>query len=789
MRTMLSLSGVLFGCLVLSGCSSTAPASTTTTTPTSTPTPSPTAAPALTLSATALTFPTTTVGQTAAVQNLALTNSGTATLTLTSVTLSDTRDYTLMNTCGASLAAAASCIVTVSFTPATVATLPATLTFTDNAANSPQTVTLTGSCSAVPVPTASLSASVLTFPVTAPAVTSAAQTVTLTNTGSASLTGITLALTGTSPADFAQTTTCTGTLAPAATCTAAVTFTPAAASTAYTANLVFTDNSAGTAGSTQTVALSGAGAAPTPVAQATLSTTALTFPSTAVGSSAAAQTITLTNPGNATLTGIAVALSGTGFSDTNACGATLTAGGSCNISVGFTPTTAAAATGTLTVTSSAVSSPQTVALSGTGTPAPVPVATFSATSLTFPSTTAGSTSAAMPVTLTNAGSAVLNLTSIQLSGSTATSFTISNSTCGTTLAAAASCTLSFTFTPAAAGSYTGSIVITDNAAGSPQSIALSGTGTVVGSITHTMYAFPETDASVTPLYALINGATSTIDMTMYELVDTTFSGDLVAACNRGVKVRVILDQNDEESSNTPAYNQLNAVTNCRAAWANPAFQVTHEKSFVIDNKTLAMLSLNLTSRYYIDTRDYAWVENDPADIAAVEATFNMDYGSTTDYSYQPGPGTDLIWSPTTATADLLGIINGATKTLLVENEEMSATNIVSALEAACQRGVAVHIAMTDTGSYHANFSALEAAGCGVHTYPNAPTNTSVLYIHAKAMVADYGLSTQKVYMGSINFSTASMTENRELGAYITDAASIGTLNTTMTSDYAGASPY
>ena len=120
---------------------------------------------------------------------------------------------------------------------------------------------------------------------------------------------------------------------------------------------------------------------------------------------------------------------------------------------------------------------------------------------------------------------------------------------------------------------------------------------------------------------------------------------------------------------------------------------------------------------------------------------------------------------------------------------MSATNIVSALEAACQRGVTVHIAMTDTGSYHANFSALEAAGCGVHTYPNAPTNTSVLYIHAKAIVADYGLSTQNVYMGSINFSTASMTENRELGAYITDAASIAALNATMTSDYAGASPY
>ena len=637
MRTRLSLSGVLFGCLLLSGCSGTAPSAATTPAPATPSSPTPAVAPALTISASSLTFLTTTVGQTAAVQNLAVTNTGNATLTLTSVTLSDTKDYAVMNTCGSSLAAAASCVLMVSFTPTTIGAMPATLTITDNAANSPQTVSLTGSGSAVPVPIASLSASTLSFPVTAPAVTSAAQSVTLSNTGSATLTGVTLALAGISPNDFAQTSTCTGTLAPAATCTASVTFTPAAASTAYSASLVFTDNSAGVVGSTQTVALSGAGAAPTPVAQATLSATALTFPSTAIGSSATPQTITLTNPGNAMLTGIGVALSGTGFADTNACGSTLAAGASCVISVGFTPTTATTATGTLSVTSSAASSPQAVALTGTGTPAPAPIATFSATSVTFPGTTATSTSAAMSVTLTNTGNAMLNLTGIQLSGSTASSFAISNSTCGTTLAAAAACTLSFTFTPAAAGSYTGSVVVTDNAAGSPQSIALAGTGTAAGAITHTLYAFPEADASVTPLYALINAATSTIDMTMYELVDTTFSADLVAACNRGVKVRVILDQNDEKSSNTPAYNQLNAATNCSAAWANPAFQVTHEKSFVIDNKTLAILSLNLTSRYYIDTRDYAWVENDAADIAAVEATFNTDFGSTTDYSYQPGP--------------------------------------------------------------------------------------------------------------------------------------------------------
>jgi phosphatidylserine/phosphatidylglycerophosphate/cardiolipin synthase-like enzyme len=57
------------------------------------------------------------------------------------------------------------------------------------------------------------------------------------------------------------------------------------------------------------------------------------------------------------------------------------------------------------------------------------------------------------------------------------------------------------------------------------------------------------------------------------------------------------------------------------------------------------------------------------------------------------------------------------------------------------------------------------------------------------VVADFGLPTQHVYMGSINYSNASMNQNRELGAYITDPPSVQSLNATITSDFAGTSPY
>jgi hypothetical protein len=110
---------------------------------------------------------------------------------------------------------------------------------------------------------------------------------------------------------------------------------------------------------------------------------------------------------------------------------------------------------------------------GGGGTTPAPTTTFSPTSLTFASQTVATTSAAQTITLTNGGNAALTLSALAASGD----FTQSN-TCGTSLAAGANCTISVTFTPTASGARTGAITVTDNAAGSPQTVALSGTGAV-----------------------------------------------------------------------------------------------------------------------------------------------------------------------------------------------------------------------------------------------------------------------------------------------------------------------
>jgi len=543
---------------------------------------------------------------------------------------------------------------------------------------------------------------------------------------------------------------------------------------------------------------------------ATLSTSAVSFPTTTAGSTATASPVTLTNTGTGTLTISPPVVGGTNqsnFGETNTCGSSLAAGASCTITATFTPSAAATYNATITITDNATGSPQIIALSGSGSAtAGSPTVTLSSSTIAFGTVVVGD-SGSSSVTVSNSGTAALAISSIALSGTNQANFAETN-TCGSSLAGNASCTITGVFTPAASTNYTATLSITDNATGSPQTIALTGSGTTT-TVTHTLLvfpaAFPDTlpDANVAQLYSLINAATKTVDMTMYALEDTTFSGDLVALCKNGIKVRVILDINDEQSGNTPAYNQLNAQTNCSAVWANTAFEATHEKSFVIDfglsTQKAAIMSLNLQSSYYSTTRDFALIENDPADIASIEATFNADYAAgtpssgtqgTSDFSYVPtyGNNQDLIWSPTNAQTAMVNIIANAKSTLVIENEEMasSASYIISALETACHNGVQVHIAMVDQSDYEANFTALVAAGCGVHTVLDT---TNGFYIHAKAVVADFGLSTQNVYMGSINYSNASMNNNRELGIYITDTPSVTLLNTTMTSDYNNATPW
>ena len=208
-----------------------------------------------------------------------------------------------------------------------------------------------------------------------------------------------------------------------------------------------------------------------------LSTSSLSFASQPVGTTSSPATLTVTNNGAANLAISTVTISGTNPSDfaksADTCtGATVAPNNTCTVSVTFTPSATGSRSASLNFTDNASNSPQTVSLSGTGAG---PVVSLSAPP-TFPSEPIGTTSPSQTVTLTNTGGASLTFTAISVTGPFAT--VASGTTCSTSspVGASASCTVAVTFTPTAAGTASGSLSFSDNAPGSPQTIALSGTG-------------------------------------------------------------------------------------------------------------------------------------------------------------------------------------------------------------------------------------------------------------------------------------------------------------------------
>jgi hypothetical protein len=320
--------------------------------------------------------------------------------------------------------------------------------------------------------------------------TSAAQTVTLTNNTSAAI-AFTSAVVNGSPAaantDYLVTNSCGGSIPFGAsnTCTVSVKFKPTVAG-AETATLRLTDSDST---SPQNFALNGTGLTPTPTVM--LAPTSLTFGNQVLNTTSTAQTVTLTNTGTGALTINSIAASGD-FAETStgatACPispATLpaTAGSNtCTISVTFTPTALGARAGTLTITDNASGSPHTAALTGIGTVASAPGVGLAPTSLAFGNQVLNTTSAAMTVTLTNTGTAALTINSIAASGdfaetsAGATACPIGPATLPAT-AGSNTCTISVTFKPTALGARAGTLTITDNAAGSPHTVPLTGTGT------------------------------------------------------------------------------------------------------------------------------------------------------------------------------------------------------------------------------------------------------------------------------------------------------------------------
>jgi len=429
-------------------------------------------APTIGVSPSSVTFSDQLVGTTSAARSITITNTGTANLSVTGVSVSDAAQFAQTNTCSTALAPNATCTISLTFSPTGTGDRAASLSITHNAAGSPTSVAINGTGTA---PGISIAPSRVTFENQTVNTTSGSQSVTITNTGTANLTVSSVSVTGSDSTQFAQTNNCSAALAPNASCTISVTFSPSATG-GKTASLAISHSGVG---SPTTVTLNGAGAA----GSISVTPLSVSFANQLINSTSTAQTITVSNPGTETLVltnGPANAITVTGtdsvhFARTTTCAATLSPNQSCTVSVTFTPTSVGAKGAALSVAHSGIGSPTTVSLMGSGAN---PIIGLSHTSRSFSARI--NTSAVQSITISNSGTMNLVFTgggpdAITLTGTDSAQFA-ETTTCGASIAPGATCRVDVTFTPNSTGTKSATLSIAHNAANSPSTVSLSGSG-------------------------------------------------------------------------------------------------------------------------------------------------------------------------------------------------------------------------------------------------------------------------------------------------------------------------
>jgi hypothetical protein len=474
-----------------------------------------------------LTFASQVYGSASSAQTVTLTNTGSASLVVTSIVASG--DFSEIDSCqNVVVNPSDTCAISVTFTPTATGSRTGALTIYANVTGGQMPVSLSGT--GTPSGALSLTPPTISFGGWEVGTASTSLQLTATNSGSPAI-AFTSAITGA----FSIVTNACGTSVPAeSSCNLTVTFTPVQAGAAA-GNLTFADGEG-----TQSVALSGTGLAPPTDA---LSPVSLTFAGTIAGQLSTPQTVTLSNSGGVPLTSIAVSTSGA-FQQTNTCTAKLAANSSCAISVLYAPIETGSQTGTLTVSDALRT--QTVALAGTGIAPPALAA--SPSSLSFTEQQVGVASLPQTLTVTNTGGAALANVGFQITGASAASFSTGTTTCGVTLAAAGSCTVQVIFTPAAAGGSTASLAISSSTSGvKAVSVPLTGTGqTSVGlNVSPSQLVFPivapgQSSASQTVTVTNTGGSAGTsLTLTVtppFSLAQDTCGTTLAAgaSCSTGV---------------------------------------------------------------------------------------------------------------------------------------------------------------------------------------------------------------------------------------------------------------
>jgi cardiolipin synthase A/B len=300
-------------------------------------------------------------------------------------------------------------------------------------------------------------------------------------------------------------------------------------------------------------------------------------------------------------------------------------------------------------------------------------------------------------------------------------------------------------------------------------------------MSHTLIVLPDDTAK--PILDAINSATKALNIRMFLFTDPTLLDAVVAARKRGVKVRVMLNpaRRSGESENEEARKVLTKA-GIDVHDSNPAFDLTHQKSMVIDNATGFVESLNWEPKDLTKTRDYAIITTHGHEVAEMVAGFDADWEHK---AFTPQPNSSLIWCPNNGRRRVAEFIDAARHTLWLQNERYQDQVIIERLVRAVRRGVKLHILAKPPHSLKPDkliegvggLRILQDVGAKVHTLKH-------LKLHAKMLLAD----SRRAVIGSINIAPGSFDSRRELAIESDNAHVVKRLEKTAEHDWSASHP-
>jgi cardiolipin synthase len=286
------------------------------------------------------------------------------------------------------------------------------------------------------------------------------------------------------------------------------------------------------------------------------------------------------------------------------------------------------------------------------------------------------------------------------------------------------------------------------------------------------------DDGMQPLLDAIAAARESILVKMFLFSEPKLMQALIDAHERGVRVRVMLNpaRRSGESENEEAKKKLSSA-GIDVRDTHPDFDVTHEKSMVVDGRAAHVKSHNWAPKNFGETRDYAVVTRNPAEVAEVVAGFEADWHRK---KFEAGEKHLLIWCRGNGRERLARFIDGAKHTLLLQNERYQDPTIIERLVAAHARGVKIHVMTLPPHALKekkllegvAGLRLMQDTGVKVHRLKG-------LHLHAKMLIADG----ERAIVGSMNIAPGSFDSRRELAIEVEDKHVVHRLKKTFETDW------